>query len=86
MTNHIFRDESLQGNGRSYRENYSHYPAIIRQVAKETDTPLIDLEESMTRSPVSLDQLLHQDGLHLSATGNAIYASHLLKELSEILH
>lgn len=86
MTNHIFRDESAQGNGHTYRENYLHYPLIIRKTAKETGTPLIDLEKLMTRNHVSLDQLLHQDGLHLSAKGNAIYASLVHAEFRQILH
>jgi lysophospholipase L1-like esterase len=87
LTNHQIRDESRQGNGATYRENYcGTYPSVIRRIASETSTPLIDLEDMMNAAKLDLDQLLHEDGLHLSPSGHLIYASFVSGALLEILN
>lgn len=77
------RTGTIQGNGKSYAANFRPYQPAIRSVAEKSRTPLIDLEKSMKRSRVSLAELLIEDGLHLSRSGNAIYARHVLRGLEK---
>lgn len=76
------RDGALQFNGKPYIENYAGYSEDVRDVARKTETPVIDLERSMTEDGTDLDVLLSaEDGLHLTRAGNAIYAGHILRGL-----
>lgn len=89
IVNHPIRprsDGTVQFNGRPYIENYAGYSDIIRDVARETGTPAVDLERSMTEARVPLDSLLAEDGLHLQREGNAIYTEHVLRGLRPILN
>lgn len=86
IVNHPIHRRADGFNGKPYIENYAEYPKIIREVARETETPSIDLERSMTEAGVPLDDLLAEDGLHLRREGNAIYADHVLRGLLPILN
>ncbi len=83
---HRSTSDAMQCNGKSYIENYAGYTDIVREVARETETPAIDLERSMTEDGVSPDDLLDSDGLHLKSGGNVIYAEHVLRGLLPILN
>ncbi len=76
IANHPIRQRSIkeapQGNRRPYHRNFAPYQPAIREVAKKTRTPLIDLEEALANVP--LGELVSEDGLHLSPHGNRHYA------------
>jgi len=67
--NHPIRKDrpTPQGNRRSYWRNGAPYRPVVHELAKKTRTPLIDLEAAL--STVPLEELVTEDGLHLSASG-----------------
>lgn len=73
-----------QGNGRDYGANFRPYQPAIRTVAAKSRTPLIDLERSMRAARVSLADLLTEDNLHLSRSGNGVYARHVADGLENL--
>ncbi len=88
IANHPIRDDSPadQGNGRSYTENFRIYQPVIRELAKELDLPLIDLEKEMLDAEVDLGELLApHDGLHLSLSGQQIYADFIFTRLKSLI-
>jgi len=85
IVNHpICPREIPQGNRRTYVQNFRPYQAAIRELAKATKTPMIDLEREMVRAGVDLHRLLTKDGLHLSAEGNAIYANFVFASFASV--
>jgi lysophospholipase L1-like esterase len=87
LTNHLIRDENLQGNGATYQENYcSTYPSAIRKIGHEMSVPLVDLENMMNAAGLDPCELLHEDRLHLSPSGHIIYASYISGALLEMLN
>ncbi|MBE2205646.1 MAG: hypothetical protein IAE94_15035 [Chthoniobacterales bacterium] len=86
VVNHPITDTKTgQGNGRTYLRNFSPYQPAIRDVAKTTKTPAIDLERDMTKAKVNLKYLLAEDGLHLSPLGQGIYADFIFSGLCRII-
>ena len=79
------RPNHVQGNGADFMENFQPYQAAIRTTAKRHAVPLIDLERTMQRDGVVLGDLLDEDELHLSESGQAIYAEFVLQGLLPIL-
>lgn len=87
LANHpipVVRTPSEQGNGKNYAVNFQPYQPAIREVAAKSRTPLIDLEASMRAARVSMKELLSEDNLHLSRSGNAIYARHVWEGLERL--
>ncbi len=79
------RPNHIQGNGADFMENFQPYQAAIRAAAKRHAVPLIDLERTMQRDGVVLRDLLGEDELHVSESGQAIYAEFVLQGLLPIL-
>ncbi len=79
------RPNHIQGNGADFMENFQPYQAAIRTTAKRQSVLLIDLERTMQRDGVVLGDLLDEDELHLSESGQAIYAEFVLQGLLPIL-
>jgi len=79
------RPNHIQGNGADFMENFQPYQSAIRAAAKRHAVPLIDLERTMQRDGVLLRDLLSEDQLHLSESGQAIYAEFVLQGLLPIL-
>jgi lysophospholipase L1-like esterase len=61
-------------NGRSYEENKRAYDAVLRRVAGETRSLLLDVEAAFRAAPRPLAELLIEDGLHLNEAGAEVYA------------
>lgn len=78
LVNHIIRSHpgvsQVQGNGLSFEQNLAPYNQAIREVARQTNAPVIDLPEEIKKSGVELDRFLRIDGLHLTEYGNREYA------------
>lgn len=85
IVNHPIADNKTpQGNNRTYLQNFAPYQKAIRQVAKATKTPAIDLERKMIRAGVDLPAILAEDGLHLSPAGNKVYADFVFAEFRRL--
>jgi lysophospholipase L1-like esterase len=74
-----------QGNGVRYSDNMEPYDRAIREVAQTCHAAAIDLPALMAERQVPLDLFVVDDGLHLSALGNRLYAEMVLGALKEIL-
>jgi lysophospholipase L1-like esterase len=65
------------------------YAAIIRNIAKNNDCPLIDLRQEFlnylrTNNPANKDRsILTTDGVHLNTTGNIFVAQKMFDVLSQ---
>lgn len=64
----------VQGNGKTYAENYLPYRAAILDMANTLKVPAIDIPSEIENRGLSSHDLVETDGLHLSPVGNAIYA------------
>jgi lysophospholipase L1-like esterase len=86
IVNHtIARVAGGQGNSRSYNDNFGPYNAAIHEVARTCAAPMIDLPALLTQQRVVLDHLLAEDGMHLSISGNGIYADLVFAVLRQML-
>ncbi|MBE2202807.1 MAG: hypothetical protein IAE94_00490 [Chthoniobacterales bacterium] len=86
VVNHpIVGTKTPQGNRRSYLQNFLPYQKAIRQVARTTKTPAIDLERDMKRAKVPLKKLLAEDGLHLTPGGNLVYGDDIFSGFCRVL-
>ena len=65
--------------------SYRRYAHVTRHVAAETGSPLIDLYRMMVEQEIGLDGFVTEDGIHLTARGNAKYADMILDGLMPIL-
>lgn len=77
------RDQGRQGNGKSYAANVAPYNPAIREVARKTRCPLIDLPVIMIQRGVALKAFLAEDDLHLTAAGNHTYADMVFETLKD---
>ncbi|MDX1487102.1 MAG: GDSL-type esterase/lipase family protein [Acidiferrobacterales bacterium] len=86
MVNHtIVAVAGEQGNGMRYSDNMEPYNKAIREVARTCQAPVIDLPALLAERQVELDLFVVDDGLHLSAFGNRVYAEMVFGALKEIL-
>jgi acyl-CoA thioesterase-1 len=74
-----------QGNNRSYNDNLEPYNAAIREVARACAALMIDLPAMFAQQRLALDQMLADDGMHLSVSGNRIYADLVFAALRQML-
>lgn len=74
-----------QGNNRSYNDNFEAYNAGIREVARTCAAPVVDLPAMFAQQQFALDQMLAEDGMHLSVSGNRIYADLIFVALRQLL-
>jgi len=75
----------LPGNGKTYRENYLPYHRAVLEVARELNAPLIDIPAQMKAHQVTVDNLVVEDGLHLTLEGNRCYADAVFDAIQPIL-
>jgi lysophospholipase L1-like esterase len=66
-------------------ESYKAYARITREVAAATGSPLIDLYRMMVERGTELAGFVTEDGIHLTADGNAQYAAMVLDGLKPVL-
>ncbi|MBT7161127.1 MAG: SGNH/GDSL hydrolase family protein [Victivallales bacterium] len=66
-------------------ESYKAYARMTRRVAAETGSPLIDLYRMMAEREIGLENFVTEDGIHLTANGNAQYAAMVLDGLKPVL-
>lgn len=74
-----------QGNGLHYNDNMKPYDMAIREVAQMCQAAVIDLPALMAQRRVAPELFVVDDGLHLSALGNRLYAEMVFAALKEIL-
>lgn len=74
-----------QGNGRSYNDNFEPYNAAIREVARACAAPMIDLPAMLAQQRLTVDRMVAEDGMHLSISGNRIYADLVFAALRRML-
>ena len=89
VANHILApDESsrffAQGNGKTYMENLIPYNQAVREVAKELDAHLIDVEKYILDNNIDCRTMLRDDGVHLCEKGYEIYSDIIFEHLKEL--
>lgn len=70
-----------QGNGNSFNENFMPYNDSVRKLARELNTPFVDLPLLMRRRGIDLDDFLSLDLIHLSLEANDHYAQMIFEVL-----
>ena len=86
IVNHtIAQVAGRQGNNRSYNDNFEAYNAAIREVACTCAAPVVDLPAMLAQQQLAPGQMLVEDGMHLSVSGNSIYADLVFAALREML-
>lgn len=73
-----------QGNGLSYQENLDLYNIVIRNIAKEQDSPVIDLPQELKTRAIKSEEFLFSDGVHLSPYGTKMYAEIVFLRFQEL--
>lgn len=86
VVNHpLSRAKLPQGNGRTLHANLQPYNEAVRLLAAELKAPVIDLPMMMSEWAVKLADFVQEDGIHLTADGNHMYAAMVFDRLQEIL-
>lgn len=86
IVNHtIARVAGRQGNNRSYNDNLEPYNMAIREVVRACAAPMIDLPVMLAQQQLALERVLAEDGMHLSISGNRIYADLVFAALRQML-
>jgi len=70
-----------QGNGSSIGKQLIPYNRTVRRLAKQREVQCLDLPELLKRRKVSAKTFLSEDGVHLSAEGNRVYANILFEQV-----
>lgn len=93
LTNHVSgRNDLLVNSDITYQENNQKYNAIIRKVAKEESTLLIDMEDyfisyinevNEDQRRARIESLLLPDMIHLSRLGHEIYYKFFISQFVE---
>lgn len=73
------------GNGRTYAENYEPYRQAIPRVARGLGSPVVDVPGLLAAGNIGAGEILVEDGLHLSTTGNGVYADLIFKGIIPFL-
>lgn len=85
IVNHTIGERGIvQPNGQTYKQTFLPYNEAIRELAKTTDTPAIDLPAMMAERQIDLDDFLAEDQLHLTPQGNHDYAAMLVSGLESL--
>lgn len=75
VINHrVGRVPGVQGNGLEYARNTEPYAARVRAVARGLAAPVVDLPAAMAAAGLEPEDLVDDDGVHLTARGNEHYA------------
>lgn len=72
-----------QGNGLSIETNMEPYNAVVVDLARELDIPVIDFPASLTDDERAA--MLEEDGIHLSAAGQKQYGRVVLSGLRPVI-
>lgn len=75
----------VQGNQRSFEENFAPYNDVLRLLAAEIEAWTIDIPAQLRKSGRGPSQLLGADGLHLSPQGNRLYGDLVFESLWSML-
>lgn len=65
--------------------DYKPYASATRAVARSCGAPIIDLYRMMVERETEVSTFVVEDGLHLTALGNVLYAEMVFEGLQEIL-
>lgn len=89
IANHILEPDSdsryfIQGNGKTYMENLIPYNEAVREVAKELDVPLIDIEKYIRENNIDYRAMLREDGVHICEAGYEIYSNIIFEHLKSL--
>ena len=71
----------VPGNGKTYEENYAPYRNAVVETARSLRTRVIDIPAALQARGLTSHDLVVEDGLHLSARGNALYAEIVFRAL-----
>lgn len=75
--------KATQGDGRSYLRRVDKYNSVIRRIAKDTDSTLVDMARKLKTTPPDRERVL-ADGVHLTAEGNRRYADIIYDSITNI--
>lgn len=75
----------LQGNNKSYSENFAPYNHAVREIAAELAAPSIDLPRVMEERGISPENLVNENNPHLSRAGSHLYSDIVFTALAPIL-
>lgn len=89
-TNHPANiDEIMPFTDISYQQSNKQYNEIIREVAKEADLVLLDMEKyffkEMKKNDTKREDYLLKDSLHLGALGHTLYVDAVYSILEKLL-
>ncbi len=86
VINHMpVRSDGIQGNGKTYEQNFAPYNPAALAVAKQLNVPSINLPVLMKDFTVKPEEFLDSDGLHLSLEGNETYARMIFAGLRPVI-
>lgn len=79
-TNHQIPAVKPMPNGQEYNANNRQYNTIVRRVAADEGVALCDIERAFETASFDTQNFLDENGrwVHLSASGQAVYASAIL--------
>ena len=85
VLNHTIGEvDGKQGNGKSYNENVKPYNEMIRKIATELDSMLIDLPLQMSVRNIDVADFVSGDQIHLSLAANHYYTDMIFSGLNDI--
>jgi lysophospholipase L1-like esterase len=71
----------VQGNGKSFRTNYSSYRSAMRRIARNLGIECIDISSLLAKKRMKAKNIVNADGIHLNASGNIFYAEAVFSHL-----
>jgi lysophospholipase L1-like esterase len=74
----------VQGNAQAYEHNAASYHHAMCGLARELETPFVDLRELMRGERIDVADFVLEDGIHLSRVGNQHYARMVFARLKTL--
>ncbi len=85
ILNHSIGDiDGMQGNGKTFNENFGPYNNAIRDIANDLKAELIDIPLQMSIRNIDVNNFVSGDKLHLAIEANHIYADIIYTGLNQI--
>ena len=85
IRNHTNCCKHAQGNKKHFLENFAPYDKLLCEICAHSELPMIDLPLLMKNANITGEDMVSDDGLHLSVNGNLFYAELVCKELKKII-
>ncbi|MEM7027762.1 MAG: SGNH/GDSL hydrolase family protein [Pseudomonadota bacterium] len=86
VINHLIAEvDDIQGNQRSFNDNFQPYNDLIKTIADDLQSHVIDMPDKMRSKGIVVEEFVSADGIHLDSNANETYAEMIYTGIDQIV-